>query len=110
MKAKVESACERRMSECGWGYKMPVSSSEFFSIVLATAAKTNRMFDVSVACVMLQQRNEVLRNGSAWKGTYCGYTLSFARFACMNRHKMYLVALFTFGPPVYSWKYCSNGT
>jgi len=44
------------------------------------------------------------------KGTYCGYTLSFALFACMNRHKMYLVALFTFGPPVYSWKYRSSGT
>ena len=35
-------------------YKMPVSSSEFFIIVLATAAKTSRMFEVSVACVMLQ--------------------------------------------------------
>ena len=33
---------------------MPVSSSEFFIIVLATAAKTSRMFDVSVACVILQ--------------------------------------------------------
>lgn len=42
------------MSECGWGYKIPVSSSEFLIIVLATAAKTSRMFDVSVACVMLQ--------------------------------------------------------
>jgi hypothetical protein len=28
----------------------------------------------------------------------------------MNRHKMYFVALFTFGPPVYSWKYRSSGT
>lgn len=28
----------------------------------------------------------------------------------MNRHKMYLVALFAFGPPVYSWKYRSSGT
>lgn len=44
------------------------------------------------------------------KRAYCGYTLSFALFACINRHKMYLVALFTFGPPVYSWKYRSNGT
>ena len=35
-------------------YKMPVSSSEFFIIVLATAAKTSRMFEVSVACVILQ--------------------------------------------------------
>ena len=42
--------------------------------------------------------------------TYCGYTLSFALFACINRHKMYLVALFTLGPPVYSWKYRSSGT
>lgn len=41
------------MSEPGRGYKMPVSSSEFLIIVLATAAKTSRMFDVSVACVML---------------------------------------------------------
>ena len=32
---------------------MPVSSSEFLTIVLATAAKTSRIFDVSVACVML---------------------------------------------------------
>ena len=34
---------------------MPVSSSEFLTIVLATAAKTSRMFDVFVACVMLQR-------------------------------------------------------
>jgi hypothetical protein len=47
---------------------------------------------------------------TASKGAYCGYTLSFALFACINRHKMYLVALFTFGPPVYSWKYRSSGT
>jgi hypothetical protein len=41
------------VSECEWDYKMPVSSSEFLIIVLATAAKTSRIFDVSVACVML---------------------------------------------------------
>ena len=47
---------------------------------------------------------------SGEKGAYWGYTLSFALFTCVNRHKMYLVALFTFGPPVYSRKYRSSGT
>jgi hypothetical protein len=51
------------MSEFGWGYKIPVSSSEFFTIVLATAAKTSRIFDVSVACVMLQLCNELFPEG-----------------------------------------------
>ena len=36
--------------------------------------------------------------------------LSLALFICMNRNKIYLVAFFTFGPPVYSSKYRSNGT
>ena len=94
----------------GWNYKMPVSSSEFFIIVLATAAKTSRIFDVSVACVMLQWSRETLQPRNAVKDTHCGYTLSFALLACINRHKMYLVALFAFGPPVYSWKYRSSGT
>ena len=35
--------------------------------------------------------------------------MSFALFACINRHKMYLVALSTSGPPVYSRKYRSRG-
>ena len=36
------------------GYRMPESLSAFCNIVSFTAAKTNRMFDVSVACVKLQ--------------------------------------------------------
>jgi hypothetical protein len=36
--------------------------------------------------------------------TYCGYTLSRAQFCCMKRHRMYLAALLTSGPPVYSGK------
>ena len=42
--------------------------------------------------------------------TYCGYTLSRALFACMNRHNMYFAALLMSGPPVYSGKYRSRGT
>ena len=42
--------------------------------------------------------------------TYCGYTLSRALFACMNRHNMYFAALLMSGPPVYSGKYRSSGT
>ena len=36
------------------GYRMPESLSAFCSIVSLTAAKTSRMFDVSVACVRLR--------------------------------------------------------
>ena len=42
--------------------------------------------------------------------THCGYTLSRALFACMNRHRMYFAALLMSGPPVYSGKYRSRGT
>ena len=46
----------------GWGgdYKMPESLRAFCNIVSFTAAKTSRIFDVSVACVRLdggQQRD-----------------------------------------------------
>jgi len=41
---------------------------------------------------------------------YWGYTLSLARFACMNRHSRNFAPLFTSLPPVYSGKYRSNGT
>lgn len=44
------------------------------------------------------------------KGTYRRYMSSLALFACINRNEMYSVALFTSGPPVYSWKHCSSGT
>ena len=42
--------------------------------------------------------------------TYCGYTLSRARFACINFHRMYFAALLISDPPVYSGKYRSKGT
>lgn len=50
-----------------------------------------------------------MRNESMQR-TYCGYTLSRARFACINLHKMYLAALLISVPPVYSGKYRSSGT
>jgi hypothetical protein len=37
----------------GGDYRMPESFNAFCSIVSLTAAKTSRMFDVSVACVRL---------------------------------------------------------
>jgi hypothetical protein len=37
----------------GGSYRMPESFNAFCSIVSLTAAKTSRMFDVSVACVRL---------------------------------------------------------
>lgn len=36
-------------------HNMPESFSAFWSIVSLTAAKTSRMFDVSVACVRLER-------------------------------------------------------
>lgn len=35
------------------GYKMPMSFSAFWIIVSVTAENMNRMFDESMACVML---------------------------------------------------------
>lgn len=43
-------------------------------------------------------------------GTYCGYTLSRARLACMKCHKMYFADLLMSGPAVYSGKYFSSET
>jgi hypothetical protein len=37
----------------GSGYRIPESFNAFCNIVSLTAAKTSRMFDVSVACVRL---------------------------------------------------------
>ena len=48
--------------------------------------------------------------GAGEKITHCGYTLNLARFACMNRHRIYFAALLISGPPVYSGKYRSSGT
>jgi hypothetical protein len=36
--------------------------------------------------------------------THCGYTVSFARFSCMNFHWMYFVAFCRSFPPKYSGK------
>jgi len=46
-------------------YKMPESFSAFCNIVSFTAAKTSRMFDVSVACVRLHLLAE---NTAPWAG------------------------------------------
>jgi hypothetical protein len=46
-------------------YKMPESFSAFCNIVSFTAAKTRRMFDVSVACVRL---GGSAKNGGAVDG------------------------------------------
>ena len=75
----------------------------FCRIVSFTAAKTSRIFVVSVACVKLEKTDETAELREAI-GTYCGYTLSLARFTCMNFHNMYLAALLMSAPPVYSGK------
>jgi hypothetical protein len=47
--------------QCAAGdYRMPESFSAFCSIVSLTAAKTSRIFEVSVACVRLKR--SVMRN------------------------------------------------
>ena len=47
------------MPRYGWGQKMPASWSEFFIIVLETAATTSRMFEVSIAWVTLYDTIDV---------------------------------------------------
>ena len=42
--------------------------------------------------------------GNQGSRVYWGYTFNRARFACMNRQRIYLGALLTFEPPVYSGK------
>jgi hypothetical protein len=42
--------------------------------------------------------------------TNWGYTFRRARFACINRQRMYLAPLLTSEPPVYSGKNLSRGT
>jgi hypothetical protein len=73
--------------------------------------KTSLMLDVSVACVILHPMlvNEKVRNRIKYI-TNWGYTFSRARFACINRQRMYLAPLLTSAPPVYSGKNLSRGT
>jgi hypothetical protein len=42
--------------------------------------------------------------------TNWGYTFNRARFACINRQRMYLAPLLTSAPPVYSGKNLSRWT
>ena len=44
-------------------YRMPESFSAFCSIVSLTAAKTSRIFEVSVACVRLRESGEHYQTG-----------------------------------------------
>lgn len=48
--------------------------------------------------------------GGTGGGTYYAYTVRFALFTPTNRDNMYSIALSSFGPPTYSWKYRSSGT
>lgn len=89
-------------------HRIPESLRAFRRMVSLTAAKTNRMFDVSVAWVRLNYCSAFAEGDEP--RTNCGYTLSLARFACINRQRMYFAALFISAPPVYSGKYFSNGT
>ena len=52
---------EYRDHSCRCAHRIPESLSAFWRIVSLTAAKTRRMFDVSVACVKLF---ELVRKGS----------------------------------------------
>ena len=96
------------------GYRIPESLSAFCNIVSFTAANTSRILLVSVACVKLSPPHHismhVTRKPARREGTHWGYTLSRARFACMNRQRMYFAALLMSAPPVYSGKYRSRGT
>jgi hypothetical protein len=47
-------------------YRMPESFNAFCNIVSFTAAKTNRIFEVSVACVRL--RTVSMESNSLWRG------------------------------------------
>jgi hypothetical protein len=56
---RIYAQRDRRMaSSVRWlmrdGYRIPESLSAFCNIVSLTAAKTSRIFDVSVACVRLR--------------------------------------------------------
>lgn len=46
-------------------YRIPESLSALLSIVSLTAAKTNRMFDVSVACVRLGGHGQRMDDGDS---------------------------------------------
>ena len=59
-------------------HNMPVSASALWRIVSFTAAKTNRMFEVSVACVRLNAPLALTHN-PGHGGTHCGYRFRCAR-------------------------------
>ncbi|GAO52763.1 hypothetical protein G7K_6831-t1 [Saitoella complicata NRRL Y-17804] len=63
-------------------YRIPLSCNAFCKIVSLTAANTNRIFPVSVACVR------------------CGYTFNPARFSFVNLYRMNLAAFDGSGPPI----------
>jgi len=70
----------------GAGHRTPASRRAFCKIVSFTAAKTSRMFPVSVACVKLPPRVRILPRTGGRFGTYCGYTIISGRcFCCENR-------------------------
>ena len=88
---------------------MSLTPSVLLSTVSLTAAKTSRTLDVSMVCMKLSQMVSFRPEAPA-KKPYWGYTLRFVAFTCRNRNNTNLAAAFTFGPPVYSWKYRSSGT
>lgn len=47
-------------------YRIPESLSALLSMVSFTAAKTNRMFDVSVACVRLGDHGQRMDDGDSF--------------------------------------------
>jgi hypothetical protein len=49
-----EAASQAAPAVAVWDYRIPESRSAFCNIVSLTAAKTKRMFPVSVACVKLR--------------------------------------------------------
>ena len=82
---------------CDTIYRMPESAKALCKIVSLTAAKTSRIFDVSVACVKLtiDEPSTSVQDDL----TYCGYKLRCARFTWLNRHSRYFAARLTSLPP-----------
>lgn len=61
-------------------HKMPESASALWRMVSLTAAKTRRMFDVSVAWVRLKNISQHAAMSYVVEvGTHCGYRLRWAR-------------------------------
>lgn len=80
-------------------HRMPESFKAFCRMVSFTAANTNRMFVVSVACVRLRKELEYDVRTWASLETYCGYKFRCARLTWLKRQRRYFAARLTSLPP-----------